>query len=252
MNSKKRRALLVNDLKKGQINVEEMAQRFDVSASTIRRDLQFLEMNGHIQRTYGGAILAHAVPEISFIERMKHHGDKKQSIAQLALDFIRDGDTIILDAGSTICALGKLLVGRKLRIITNNLMLIPIFENATNLELIILGGKCRHKSMGTFGPIATEALDHMTADLLFTSADGVVAEKGLCEASLEQTILKSAMIKRSADVFVLADSTKINRLEQHAWTKLPAHWTLITDNLMDDQTKIQFEKTGAKVFRSNI
>lgn len=251
MNSKERRALLVNDLAMGAVNVEQLAERFAVSASTIRRDLQYLAKNGHVQRTYGGAVLNHAVPEMSFMERMERNGEKKRAIARLACDLIQDGDTIMLDAGSTVCALGRMLVGRKLRIITNNLMLIPILDGAPDLELIILGGKCRNTSMGIFGSLALENLEHMTADLLFTSADGVVAGKGLCEASLEQTVLKRAMIMRAGKTIVLADSRKINRAEQHAWAKLPQHWTLISDSDMSDCDKAAFEAQGAKVFRAD-
>lgn len=250
MTRKERLSLLINALKLGAANVERLAENFNVSASTIRRDLQFLEQNGSIQRTYGGAVLNRAVPEMSFVERMAHFGESKRLIAARAYDLIRDGDTIMLDAGSTVCALGLLLKERKLHIITNNLMLVPIFEGSANLDLTILGGKCRNTSMGVFGSLSLQNIQSYTADFFFTSADGVVANLGLCEVSLAQTILKEAMMRRSAKTVVLADAHKINRAEQHCWAKFPARWTLVTDKIMSDEEKDLFTFAGATVLHA--
>lgn len=247
MRSKQRRTFLIDELLAGEVNVEQLAERFNVSPSTIRRDLQYLAENGHVQRTYGGAVLNRPAAEAPFVERMGKHGNKKWAIARMALDFIRDGDTLILDAGSTVCAFGQLLAQRNLRIITNNLMLVPILSSMPDIELIILGGHCRPTSMGTFGSLTLEALEHISADYLFTSADGVVAGKGLCEASLEQTVLKKNMIERAYKTIVLADSSKINHAEQHAWVSLPKNWILISDTDMSETEKTAFEKNGARV-----
>lgn len=250
MTRKERLTCLIHAIKVGIVNVEAMAEKFGVSASTIRRDLQQLEKNGHIQRTYGGAVLSQAVPETSFVERMARHSDSKHSIAKQANELVSDGDTILLDAGSTVCALGLLLKERKLHIITNNLMLVPLFEGKTNLELTIIGGKCRNTSMGIFGALAIRNLESFTADYFFTSADGVVPGLGLCEASLEQTILKEAMMQRARNTVVMADADKINRAEQHCWAKCPAKWTLITDKKMDEEEKRLFSIAGATVLEA--
>lgn len=247
MTRKERLSHLINALKIGAVNVEKLAKNYSVSASTIRRDLQFLEQNGSIQRTYGGAVLNRAVPEMSFVERMAHFGESKSAIAARAYELIKDGDSIMLDAGSTVCALGLLLKERRLHIITNNLMLVQIFEGSTTLDFTIIGGKCRNTSMGVFGSLSLQNIQSCTADFFFTSADGVVADLGLCEVSLEQTILKEAMMRRSAKTVVLADAHKINRAEQHCWAKLPASWTLVTDKIMSDEEKNIFSFAGATV-----
>ncbi|WP_297322407.1 DeoR/GlpR family DNA-binding transcription regulator [uncultured Bartonella sp.] len=250
MNRKKRLSHLIKALTKGAANVEKMANNFGVSASTIRRDLQFLAQNGSIQRTYGGAVLNHAAPEISYVERMARFGESKRAIAARAVELIKDGDTIMLDAGSTICALGMLLKQRKVDIITNNLMLVPIFEGATNLNFTVLGGKCRKTSMGIFGSLALKNLEYFTADLFFTSADGIAANMGLCEASLEQTVLKETMMKHASKTVVLADFHKINRAEQHYWAKLPSSFTLVTDKILSEDEKNQFAMAGATVLHA--
>ena len=130
MRSKERRARLLDALNAGEIDVDDLARRFDVSASTVRRDLQFLSRNNHVRRTYGGAILTGHVAEATLDQRIAVQGKAKQAIARAAADLIKDGETLILDAGSTVAAFGRLLLQRKLRIITNNLALLPFLAKA--------------------------------------------------------------------------------------------------------------------------
>ncbi|MFC6744602.1 DeoR/GlpR family DNA-binding transcription regulator [Methylobacterium persicinum] len=148
-------------------------------------------------------------------------GPQKQAIARAALALVSDGETLILDAGSTVTAFGRLLLGRRLRIITNNLALLPCLARAPGIDLVVLGGSLRATSMGTVGPLAIEALQRMTADRTVTSADGVVAGRGLCEASLDQVALKSAMMAQSQETIVLANAGKLGRAEQMAWAPCP-------------------------------
>lgn len=247
MRSKERRALLLEALRAGEIDVDEFARRFAVSASTVRRDLQHLSATRAVRRTYGGAILADPPAETTLAERMAVNGPEKRAIARAALDLIRDGDTLILDAGSTVAAFGQLLLGRRLRIITNNLALLPFLAEAPGLDLVVLGGSLRATSMSTVGPLAVEALRRMTADRAVMSADGVVAGRGLCEASLDQVALKSLMIQQAREVIVLADATKLGRAEQTAWTPLPVEWSLVTDmSAADDQVR-SLSCSGARV-----
>ncbi|WP_316201517.1 hypothetical protein [Bradyrhizobium sp. SZCCHNR3093] len=106
-------------------------------------------------------------------QRLAVQGREKQAIARAAIDLIEDGDTLILDAGSTVAAFGRLLRERRLRIITNNLALLPFLAKAPAIDLVGLGGTLRPTSMSTMGPLAIEALRRMTADRAIMSADGV-------------------------------------------------------------------------------
>src|SRR5690606_8441904 len=132
--------------------------------------------------------------EESLLKREGLHRGAKAAIAEAALALVQDGETLILDGGSTVQAFGRRLRGRRHRIITNNLTLIPLLADAPGIELIVLGGTVRPISMGTTGPLAEAALRRMTADRVFTSADGVMPGRGLCEATLEQVSLKSLMM----------------------------------------------------------
>lgn len=213
----------------GDADVDALAARFGVSASTIRRDLQHLSAQRAIARTYGGAMLAAPLPEQSLRAREGQNRAAKAAIAAAALERVAEGETLILDGGSTVEALGLLLRGRRQRVITNNLPLIPILADAPGIELVVLGGTVRPISMGTTGTLAEQALRQMTADKVFTSADGVVAERGLCEATLEQTALKALMMQQAAEVFVLADATKLGRASQPYWAPLRPRAMLVTD-----------------------
>lgn len=247
MRSKERHARLLEALNGGEIDVDDLARRFDVSASTVRRDLQHLSRTNAVRRTYGGAILTGPAAETTLEQRLAVKGNEKQAIARAALDLIEDGDTLVLDAGSTVAAFGRLLLQRRLRIITNNLALLPFLAKAPAIELIVLGGALRSTSMSTMGPLASEALRRMTADRAIMSADGVVGGRGLCEADLEQVALKSLMMEQSREAIVLADASKLGRAEQIAWAPLPSRWTLVTDAGASEEQRGRLAEAGARV-----
>ncbi|MBB3148094.1 DeoR/GlpR family transcriptional regulator of sugar metabolism [Phyllobacterium trifolii] len=246
MRSKERRSLLLHALHAGEVDVGVLADRLAVSASTVRRDLQRLSDENAVLRTYGGAVLATHGPEKTLDQRLEAQDLEKQAIASAAVELVKDGETLILDAGTTVLAFARLLRGRRLRVITTNLALLPVLANEPDIELIVVGGSVRALSMGTVGPLAIECMRRMTADRAFMSADGVVAGRGLCEASLDQAFVKSAMIEQSRDVVVLADATKLGRAEQSAWTALPRSWTLVTNAGPTDERVIALAASGAQ------
>lgn len=224
-----RRDRILDAIAAGDADVDGLAARFGVSPSTIRRDLQHLSSQRAIARTYGGAMLAPPAPEQSLRAREAQNSAAKSAIAAAALARVAEGETLILDGGSTVEALGLLLRGRRQRVITSNLPLIPVLADQPGIELVVLGGTVRPISMGTTGPLAEQALRQMTADKVFMSADGVVAGRGLCEATLEQVALKALMTQQAQDVFILADASKLGRASQPCWVPLRPGWTLVTD-----------------------
>ena len=234
----------------GDTDVDSLAARFGVSASTIRRDLQHLSTQRAITRTYGGAVLASPAQEQSLRTRKGQHRAAKAAIAAAALAEIREGETLILDGGSTVEALGYLLQARRQRVITNNLPLIPMLAGAPDIELVVLGGTVRPISMGTTGPLAEQALRQMTADKVFTSADGIVAERGMCEATLEQAALKGLMTQQAAEVFVLADASKLGRASQPCWTPFQRGWSLVTD--APEHLCAPYRAAGLRVIRIDV
>jgi DeoR/GlpR family transcriptional regulator of sugar metabolism len=224
-----RRAAIRDLLQTRPVGVDELAVRFGVTASTIRRDLATLTESGAIVRTYGGALAAGA-EEQPLHERETLAAIEKAAIAREAERHVQPGQLLLLDAGTTVGALAaRLARWTGISVASTGLTTVNALADAEGVELIALGGVVRHISQGMVGPLAEAALAVLTADAVFMSADGVTAERGVCEASAEQCAVKSRMITQAADVYVLADSSKLGRASSHWWTRLPERWTLITD-----------------------
>lgn len=242
--TEKRHQTILGIISSRDANVEELSLHFGVSESTIRRDLTELAINGRIVRTYGGAALVHdGRRESSLGERIHLQRTQKDAIARLAVLQIREGETLILDSGTTTGALARQLSGhRNLHVITNNIAALTTLSNEPEISLTVLGGSLRKMSMGTVGPLTELTLTRMTADKVFLGADGLVAGRGLCEASQEQAALKEKMIERASAIFVLADASKLGFAGQQAWTPLDRPWTLITDSGATASQLMPFEE----------
>lgn len=241
--TKQRRQRILDLIGSGDINVDALAERLEVSPSTIRRDLADLSRGGSVTRTYGGAVLARPQGEQTLTDRERINRSAKEAIGQAAAALIDDGDCLLLDAGSTVAALGRQLGGRQVRIVTGNLPLVPQLIE-WGIDVTVLGGSVRPLSMGVMGPLAEMALTRLTADKAFLSADGVVAGRGLCEAHADQCSLKELMMAQAGEVFVLADASKLGRASQQHWAPICRPWTLITDaDAMEDQLE-PFERLG--------
>ncbi|WP_397448464.1 DeoR/GlpR family DNA-binding transcription regulator [Pseudomonas sp. NA-150] len=212
-------------------NVEQLSAALGVSEATVRRDLTMLAKQRHLVRTYGGAtaLVGSHEPEASLDERKTTQRDQKELIAQAAAAHVHDGDTVLLDGGTTCAALAQHLFSRQdVHVVTNNLLAVMTLANAPGVRLTLIGGDLRGSSMSTLGPLAELTLSRLSVDKAFLGADGVVAEFGLCEASAQQAYLKECIIKRAAEVIVLADSDKLGRARQQHWTPIEREWRLIT------------------------
>lgn len=218
----------------GLASVEELSQLFGVTPSTIRRDLARLHGDGRLARTYGGAIALTAHPEASLRQRTGEAFEAKQAIARWAAAQVRPGETLLLDAGSTVGALAhELRAAKGLTVATTGLTALQELSDVETVHVECLGGTLRPLSQGFVGPLTEAALERMTYDRVFLGADGVSPEHGICEADLRQTRLKELMARRSEAVYVLAHAAKLGRRPFHAWATLPAGWTLVTDDGAD-------------------
>ncbi|MFC3999073.1 DeoR/GlpR family DNA-binding transcription regulator [Nocardiopsis sediminis] len=232
----------------GLASVEELSATFGVTPSTIRRDLAQLEAAGELARTYGGAIALVAHPEASLRQRLGEAFEAKRSIARWAAAQIGAGETVLLDAGSTTGALAhELRNARDLTVATTGMTVLEQLANAEYVHVECLGGTLRHLSEGFVGPLTEAALGRMTFDRVFLGADGVTAEDGICEASLQQTRLKELMAQRSEKVYVLVHSAKLGRRPFHAWARLPTGWILVTDSKAEPSALAPFHARGVEV-----
>ena len=235
----------------GLASVEELSAQFGVTASTIRRDLSLLTDQGLIARTYGGAIALGRQPESSLRQRAMEGFDAKHAIARWAAQQVQPGETILLDAGTTVGAMGDYL-GQVpgLTAVTAGLTALEALADADAVRVECIGGTLRHLSQGFVGPLAEATLERLTFDRAFLGADAVTAELGICEAELEQTRLKEVMMQRTTKIYVLAHADKLGRKPFHAWAPIPAGATLVTDSGATDDQIQPFEKASITVVRA--
>lgn len=234
----------------GLASVDELSQRFGVTASTIRRDLARLTADGRLARTYGGAIALTAHPEASLRQRTGEAYAQKRAIARWAAAEVQPGETVLLDAGSTVGALAhELRTARDLTVATTGLTALHELADVESVHVECLGGTLRPPSQAFVGPLTEAALERMTFDRVFLSADGVTADGGINEADLRQTRLKELMARRAARVYVLAHAEKLGRAPFHAWAALPPGWTLVTHQAASEAQVSAFTGRGVRVVR---
>ena len=232
----------------GLASVEELSQAFGVTASTIRRDLALLTSQGRLARTYGGAMALSAHPESSLRQRIGEAFAAKRAIARRAAAEVGPGETVLLDAGSTVGALAhELRSVAGLTAVTAGLTALHELSDVDTATVHCLGGTLRPLSQGFVGPLAEATLERVTFDRAFLGADGVTADGGLCEAEHAQTRLKELMARRASVVYVLAHGAKIGRRPFHAWARLDPGWTLITDASADPECVDRLRQAGTEV-----
>jgi DeoR/GlpR family transcriptional regulator of sugar metabolism len=247
--SQVRRAEIVRLAKStGLAGVDDLAEQFGVTASTIRRDLGQLTAEGLLARTYGGAIAVHPHPESSLRQRAVEDYEVKRLIAKWAASQVKPGETILLDAGTTVGAMAEFLLEiETLTVVTAGLTALVALADADHVRVECLGGTLRHLSQGFVGPLAEANLARLSFDRAFLGADSVTADRGICEAELEQTRLKELMMERAGDVYVLAHAAKLGQRLFHAWAPMPSGVTLVTDSSASAEQIAPFEQAGIGV-----
>jgi DeoR family transcriptional regulator, aga operon transcriptional repressor len=216
------------------VTVDELVSRFSVSAVTIRGDLDALAQAGAVIRSHGGALKRIDTREdvpISVKETL-HHSEKVR-IGHAAAQLIKDGETIMLDSGSTTMEIArqiKFLQLKSLNVVTNALNVAMEMANLPHVRLIMIGGILRQMSYSLTGPHAEQALRGLHADRLFLGVDGLDAEIGLMTPDVLEAQLNAVMIQVSREVVVVADSTKFQRRSLSVIAKVDSVHKVITDS----------------------
>ncbi|MED4603733.1 DeoR/GlpR family DNA-binding transcription regulator [Paenibacillus validus] len=199
---------------KKSVDVQELCELYQVSESTIRRDLREMEEAGLLKRTHGGAISVKSVMfEPSFSEKEISRTAEKKAIAAKAAEMIRNGDTILLDAGTTTYYMFRELEAfQKLTVVTNSIILPQDVNLPLGIELIVLGGAYRAGVMSLVGPFAERCLDMIKVDKAFMATNGMDLKEGLTTPNLMEADIKRKMIRRADRVILLSDSSKANQV----------------------------------------
>jgi DeoR family transcriptional regulator of aga operon len=234
---RRRRILELLD-KQERATVEELVARFRVTAVTIRGDLDALADAGSLVRSHGGALKRLDQQDVPIaVKETLHHGEKVR-IGHAAARLIRDGETIILDSGTTTAEIARQLKFLKLTsltVITNALNIAVELASLPHVRVIMIGGILRHISSSTVGPQAEQMLRGLYADRLFLGVDGLDLEGGLSTPDVLEAQLNALMIKVSREVTAVADSSKFFRRTLSVIAGLADIQRIITDTNVDTQ-----------------
>jgi len=211
--------------------VAELAERLRVSSMTIRRDLTWLEEAGLLRRVHGGAMALEAdEAEVPFVARSQQAGHEKRTIGRLAASLIRDGERIVLDAGTTTLQVALHLGERQdLTVVTNALPVAQALAHHPGVSTFVLGGQLKKREQCTVGPPVTEALARLTVDRVFLSAMGFSLARGITDPDILEAEVKRAMIRAAHEVVLVADSSKWGVESFAQIAALAAIQTLVTD-----------------------
>lgn len=194
----------------GSAKVVNLARIFKVTEVTVRQDLEKLEKDDLIIREHGGAFLKNVKDQVNSISVANHDNlDKKAIIANKCLEYIEDGDTIILDSGSTTTEIAKKLKGyRQLTIITNALNIALMLGAEPGIEVIMTGGEFKPPTLSLTGQKAADFFRGINVQKLFLATAGLSLKAGLTYPSISDLVVKKAMIEAAEVTYLVADSTK--------------------------------------------
>lgn len=234
----------------GSMTVAELAKETSVSIPTIRRDLLKLERLGLVSRTHGGAV---SVERGTSFEPLYWHKRRvnmaeKERIAKRAASLVKEGETLMLDSGSTtFCLARELHAKRNITVITNDLLIANELGRDPRVSVLVLGGAVRAGYFSIVGGFTEEMLRQLSVDKAFLGADAVHPERGVTNATQEEVPIKRLMIQASKQAYLLADHSKFGSARLCKVADLDCFAGIITDTGIDPSMKREIELKGGRI-----
>jgi DeoR/GlpR family transcriptional regulator of sugar metabolism len=253
LKSERQSGIIQEVTRQGTISVAELAARLGVSEITIRRDLDELGRLGHLQRIRGGARRqVPRVPEPPVVQRQLAQAREKRAIGLAAVELIRDGDVVALDASSTVLELACVIVTRSwrnLQVVTNSLIIAHELAGASGVRVVLIGGSINYDEMAAFGTMVEEMLKRINIDKLFLGCRGIDPRVGLSNDLQAEVLIgtERALVAASRQVIVLADHTKFGQvflLQSVPVTDIDA---IVTDSLTPEELLQEFRRQDTRV-----
>lgn len=242
-----RHQLILQMLKeKSIVKLQELIDLTNTSESTIRRDLIQLEEEKQLKRVHGGAArLQGKLQEPTMIEKSFKNLQQKRQIAEFAAGLVEEGDSVYLDAGSTVREMIEFLPSRNIVVVTNGLThILPLLEK--QIPTYVIGGFCKHKTDAVVGRGALESLQKYRFDKSFIGVNGIHPELGFTTPDQEEAMIKEKAIVLSREAFVVSDHTKFSEVSFAKITEIDKA-TIITNELEEEMKKVYAGKTKIKV-----
>ena len=254
MNLITRQKLIIDKIKmQGEVTTKELTEELNVSSMTIRRDFQALEKIGKIQLTHGGAILKDYALERPMSYKEAKYVAEKKAIANFAASFVREGDIVFIETGSTTQAIvGELTEKNNLTVHTNSIMAANTLANFENISLYMAPGEYRELSKGFVGPLTNKYIKQFYYDVAFLGTEGIDLIFGLSVPNLDDALAKKSLIENAKKVILVADHSKFEQkfLCKICDLKKIAH--IITDEHLSNEIYEQYTKKGINITRVKI
>ncbi|MFJ7175480.1 DeoR/GlpR family DNA-binding transcription regulator [Streptomyces massasporeus] len=246
MLAERRHQLILRALRAGgPAAVTDLSEQLGASPATIRRDLVKLEEDGLLTRVHGGAVVEEG--DQPFAEVAEVRVNEKDAIAERAAAMIKDGESVLLDIGTTAYRLARQLHGRRLTVITSNLVVYEELADDEGIELVLLGGMVRREYRSLVGFLTEDNLRQLHADWLFLGTSGVRPGGQVMDTTVVEVPVKRAMIKAGEKVVLLADAAKF---PGHGMAKVCGPEELeavVTNEPVDAATRASFQEAGVEV-----
>lgn len=245
----RQRTILEQLRQKGKVTVEELTALFRVSPPTIRTDLSRLEEQGMLRRTHGGAIaVGNTLYEPPYAERAILNQNAKQVIACAAVQMVHEGETILLDAGTTCYEIAlRLKEFRRLTVVTNSLATAQTLAENDAIETILIGGMVQPKRRATLGPLAARFLEPIQCDRAFVAFSGIHPRAGFTVIDFDAAQIKRLMLEKAKQVVAVADSSKIGQVAFACAAPVQAVPLLITDAGILPEDRAALEELGLRI-----
>lgn len=238
-------------LEKGVASMDELCKQYEISMNTLRNDIAELTEKGTIKKVYGGVcsnITVSGNAIVSYDERKTQNVQCKREIAAAAAEYVQDGDIIYIDSGTTAASMVDYLENKsKLTIITHSLDVINKACHLSGVEVFCLGGKFQNSTNCFIGATALGMMEHYNIGKAFMATKGITADGAITDSSMGEYDIKQWAVKKSNEVFLMADSRKYGRAGLISYTNLEKIDTLITDSMVEEPLLELCRKTSTKV-----
>jgi DeoR/GlpR family transcriptional regulator of sugar metabolism len=250
MTTELRHTAIIDLLKqRGKAKVEDLAERLNVSEVTIRKDLTRLEEQGLLERIHGSAIISQRSRfNTAFLERLRLRAPAKTLIAQAAVSYIQEGDSIILDAGTTGLSLAQAITAKgyhSLLVITTSVP-AALELSKGNYDILLIGGQVRNHSLALIGPMTVRNLESFHVDRAFIGTSGISMAHGYSTPNALDAQVKEAMIRAAAESYIIADSSKFGHDCLVSFAGVAGIHLLITDSGIPPEYIGEFRERGIR------
>lgn len=231
------------------VRVSDLALQYDVTEETIRRDLDKLDKDGKIKKTYGGAVLEEKVSrDPSFMDRQKVNMAGKRQIGERASKLIEDGETLFIDMSTTALEVVKAVPeNKKITVITNAVEALIVLSKKKHIKVITIGGTLDRSNLFMGGPMATRFIEHYYVDKAFFSVKGLTKERDFMDTSEDIAQLKALMVKNAKEAILVADSGKFGQSALVSVIQPEDIAKVVTDQPLDEGWQDYFTAKGIEI-----